>query len=496
MARKDDKIGRAAHIKAHTEGTSNEISLSVLDAAKHALDSKREPDAAGGVPHAPIFGKIALFTLPGRRKKPVSTPTKDRELVLPSDEAAAAGAHALLGEDSFEAPDSLLGNVSRETLPAASLNAVDDATQPSRLDAKAARRAARRRARAAEKTVSDPQRPEASVSSSSLSQALPARPKRSPEEEIALRKARRRLSRIVGVGVVSVATAALLAVGGMYLYRDFQAQQGAEGVLAEAIDGIRRADEVIIPLDDVVSDPFGDETAATRDELESGLAGAAALLDEADERARQASATLRNPKAQDAANQAIATIDARRRLLESGKEILAASHEAQSEAERLAEVWEGVLDADEAARQAASAASEGTAEALQASKDQTAKAIDLFTSASTALADVQADSIGADYADLSSYLAKRIEALGHAQASDDALIARNKDEAAVQNDAYNVAEAEAAAIAQRLPGNLETLVYDVYEQDVSAAKKAYSTARSQAGTCDAIIRDYLGANGK
>ena len=42
MKHRDDKIARAAHIKARTEGTSNEISFSVLDAAKYAVDNKRQ----------------------------------------------------------------------------------------------------------------------------------------------------------------------------------------------------------------------------------------------------------------------------------------------------------------------------------------------------------------------------------------------------------------------------------------------------------------------
>ena len=38
MGKRNDKLGRAAHIKRHTVGTSNEISFSVLDAAKNELE--------------------------------------------------------------------------------------------------------------------------------------------------------------------------------------------------------------------------------------------------------------------------------------------------------------------------------------------------------------------------------------------------------------------------------------------------------------------------
>ena len=41
MRRRDDKIARAAHIKERTHGTSNEISFSVLDAAKYKETTRR-----------------------------------------------------------------------------------------------------------------------------------------------------------------------------------------------------------------------------------------------------------------------------------------------------------------------------------------------------------------------------------------------------------------------------------------------------------------------
>ena len=62
MGKREDKITRAAHIKRHTRGTSNEISFSVLDAAKNALEGDDD-----GLKHRP--GRISLFTLPGKREK-------------------------------------------------------------------------------------------------------------------------------------------------------------------------------------------------------------------------------------------------------------------------------------------------------------------------------------------------------------------------------------------------------------------------------------------
>ena len=85
MGKRNDKLGRAAHIKRHTVGTSNEISFSVLDAAKNELEGDVGKDAAS---RPSRFGHISLFTLPLRRKKNIATPTKERGLLLSSGEFA------------------------------------------------------------------------------------------------------------------------------------------------------------------------------------------------------------------------------------------------------------------------------------------------------------------------------------------------------------------------------------------------------------------------
>lgn len=64
-------IGGGGHIKKNTQGTSNEISFSVLDAMKNSADQET------GEEQTPL-GKIALFSL-GRGKEPPDTPGKDSQ---------------------------------------------------------------------------------------------------------------------------------------------------------------------------------------------------------------------------------------------------------------------------------------------------------------------------------------------------------------------------------------------------------------------------------
>lgn len=72
------KTHHAMHIKSRTQGSSNEISLSVLDAASEAQsDGDRDKNA-------PATGKVSLFTL-GKGQRYRSTPTKTKAVGLPNN---------------------------------------------------------------------------------------------------------------------------------------------------------------------------------------------------------------------------------------------------------------------------------------------------------------------------------------------------------------------------------------------------------------------------
>ena len=89
------------------------------------------------------------------------------------------------------------------------------------------------------------------------------------------------------------------------------------------------------------------------------------------------------------------------------------------------------------------------------------------------------------------YLDKRIEALGYAVASNDALLARDTAAAVEQNDAYNAADKEAASLAAALPIDPGQPVLDALEERLADPIEAYEAARGQASTSDAFLRDYF-----
>lgn len=441
MGKWEDKITRAAHIKKHTRGTSNEISFSVLDAAKNALDG----DGNEKQKHGP--GRIALFTLPGRHKKPAPTPTKERGLPLSTGDFVS----------------------------------VDDGASTSKMGA-----------------LPSAARPTSQTEKSSPAPlaVVPAKPKRSPEEEIARRKARRRLSKWLAVAVIVVVSIGLLGAGGVYLYRDYQNQQGHVAVLDDALSLVKEADETIQQLDEVVTDPFAEGSEEQRTAIQAQLEAVERKLQDADQKARAVSLELNGAREKEAANQAVAGIAARFTLVEQGQLLMNAATEAQSAAEDVDAAWKTVLEGDDLARQAAQLVTETTPENVEASKNKTNEALAAFDEAYAAFLNVQATYPQADLTQFVDYIAKRQESLGYAIASDDAILAKNKEEATAQNNAYNIADAEAATLAKALPDDPSSIVDEAFEDATSDVAKAYSTARLQARSADAFISDYLGAGSK
>lgn len=441
MGKWEDKITRAAHIKKHTRGTSNEISFSVLDAAKNALDD----DGNDAPKRGP--GRISLFTMPGRHKKPAPTPTKERGLPLSTGGFVSV-------DDS--ASTSKLGTLAPPTRPASQL----------------------------EKS------PSASLAT------VPSKPMRSPEEEIARRKARRRLSKWLAISVIVVVSIGLLGAGGMYLYRDYQNQQGHIAVLDDALSLIKEADETVQRLDEVVAAPFAEGSEEQRTAIQAQLAGVERKLHDADDKARAVSLELNGAREKEAANQTVAAISARYTLVDQGRLLMNAATEAQSAAEQVDAAWATVLKGDDLARQAAQLVTDTTSENVEASKKRTNEALASFDAAHAAFLDVQVTYPLADFTHFIDYVAKRQESLGYAIASDDAILAKNKEDAVDQNNAYNIADAEAAALAKALPEEPSSLVDKAFEDATADAAKVYSTARLQARSADAFISDYLGAGSK
>ena len=152
-----------------------------------------------------------------------------------------------------------------------------------------------------------------------------------------------------------------------------------------------------------------------------------------------------------------------------------------------------MLDADAQVREATKLAGRNE---VDASKEHTLEAKETFSRSLGQLRSLQADCPTADVSPLIEYVEKRMEAMDLAVQSDEALTAKNKDEAIARNDAYNAAEEEAVTMAAALPSDPKQLVKDAYFATWAEVIRNYAGQRAAAGTSDAVIRDYLGAQGK
>ncbi len=439
MKRKDDKLARAAHIKARTEGTSNEISFSVLDAAKYAMDNDRRRFSA-------------VDFLPRRKRT-------DDDAVDVSRETSTASTREHSYVAAKEQPQR---KCSHPRLPG------KDGRQSAHSSAETNRCAAL---------------PKQSSSAKRLS----------IEEEIARRKARRRRGRILAATTVAVVSLCIVAVGLWAWHTETTEQQGYESELMQSLQLISQADETILQLDEVVDEPFSDESRQKADAVSEEAQQTVKLLSDADGKARNASELLKDPVVKDVANQAVASVAARQAMLQNGMQLVKASGDAAEAAQTCEAAWSKVLEADDKTHEASKLVENDDP---ATSKEKTLEAKSLFEEAEGEIKTLQAAHSDVDLSAFVSYIDKRLEAAGYAVATDDALTDRNKEEAVAQNDSYNKAESEAAALAAKLPSDVAQLFHDAYSKQWADTIKMYASKRAEAGTSDAVIRDYLGAQGK
>lgn len=461
MSKRSDKLNHAAHVKKSTRGTSNELSFSVLDAARNALDDGKDPS----IDQARGFGRIRLFTLPIGRRKPPATPKKDELAALMGGSspvpALASNTPSLVKPVESDKPSS--------EAPAVPL----PQTEP-------------KAPKPAQPKVTKPAQP-----SSSRFERAPRSTGRTSEEEIAWRKARRRKGKILAGILGAVIIVALAGAGLFYLYQDNVRYQQNTQLLQESADTLTSTDEFLLALDDALQDPLGDQAETFFNDRQGDLASIDSSLQLAESKADEAMQGLRETVEREAADALMATSAARQTLVDQGWKILEDSVGMKSLYERVGEAWQQTGEADSLAREAAQLAGENSQEAITRSTELSNEASALFSDVRATMEALAQEDAEVDLSAQIAYLDKRIEALGYAVASNDALLARDTAVAVEQNDAYNAADKEATSLAAALPIDPGQPVLDVLEARLADPIEAYEAARGQASTSDAFLRDYF-----
>lgn len=440
MAKRIDKVAKAAHIKRNTEGTSNEISFSVLDAAKNSLD---------GEGNSSPFGTISLFTLPGKRKS-ISTPSKDEGLALTQREVSPSSARS---QNRFE----------------------------------------RRQRRLEQKRVSGAARGSHS-----------AREPRSFDAEVASRKRARKRGRLIVSFALTVALLAVAGGLTWWGFGTYQDQQTDKGVLSSAVSELSGTDELLAEIDAVVVDLANsdvtslslDDTLDVQKKVQDGKSTCIDELNEAEEAVGQVAISSSSDASNTPDSKVVDTITARRQMLTSGAAIIDDTVSVLQARQEATKGWQLVLAADGLAREAADIASSATSADMQASTEKSQQVIESFSKAKTALQNAEQLFPQLDLSAYMSYIDKRLEAQGYAIESNDALINRDTQAATEHNDAYNNAEKQAGELAEKLPEDPDKLVADAFNSKTASSREMYENARSQAQSADAFIRDYLGTFNK
>lgn len=468
MAKRLLRLQHAAHIKKNTEGTSNEISLDVLDATSSALGEEKRtlglPSPARiikSVPH------VSLFSLGAQSRR-------------------------IAGKDASKASLPITG----ENAPSRSPAKTSSTTAPRHSLAKARERKASAHASRAEGGAIRRLWPFGAASSAR--DAYQGRPSYAADSdaEVRRRKTRRQLHRRLKVLLV-LALAVFLAAVGVQSWRSYESHSERHEELVTAFDAITRADEHLAELDEILAAPLDNVGSEDWTLLDEALTESARDLAQARDRFGTLADELGPGPDADAARTAQQAIDERIALMEEARGIMREASDAHAAENNLIKAWSVVSDADTLAREAASAAAEAaSAKDAEETMEANRAAIARFSDALSLFSQLENSDSNLDLSAYRAYVEKRIEAMGYAMEADEAAAARDKATAQERNDAYNAADAEAVGLARALPSDLSDPIEKAFALNAQPLFERYRAELEQVRETDRILQDYLGAQNK
>ena len=436
-------IGASVHIKKNTAGTSNEISLSVLDGLKSQADSE-----LGEADPKVKLGDLSLFTVSSKKDRRL--PAKDEKLpALPAPAASSA---------------------SSEKKPPA-----------------------KKKARPSERPASS--RP-ARERKPSRAQRNRERALRRSEKEIKRRKKNRRVRRFAAIAVASLCCCVCIGAAALFAANAYEQSKSNLALLSQAFDEIEKADSLVLSMDDLVMKDESIVTVEELAELEQGMSDAGVHLNAACAFSDEAFQAMGESPGKDAARQVSESADARRDMMKYAEALLHADADARSAVESAERCWDQILEADGLMKEAADLVADTTVENVTASQGKSEQAIALLDEAAASLASAQAECPSADFSALAALIEKKREQNVYAVESDKAIYIQDKATAESFNESYNRADAEAVELAAALPERPAQPILDRLDAQTSETRSRYLDARKRAAESDAFIRDYLGRPGE
>lgn len=314
----------------------------------------------------------------------------------------------------------------------------------------------------------------------------------SGQAEVERRKKARQASRMRLYVVITVFLVVLIGAGVYAGIRLYEKQVDTTSQINALVDRLVEIDDAIVAIDRNMEDPLDEERAAERSTKLADIPKLTKKLDGVSDDAQSLLGLSLDERSEITVNQINKAVQARKEMLSTAQKAFKLSAEAANQEERANSIWNEVLNADQLVREAISASNKAT------TQDSTVKALedirlarDGFETASGELK-LMADEYNVDFKDQQVYLAKKLEALDHAIATSEALVAGNREVAEAENDAYNDIDQEAADLAADLPPAIGDIVQKQFIRNMENCKEDYSRARSRAVDADSVIREYLG----
>ena len=434
MASRKDKLSRAAHIKRNTHGTSNEISFSVLDAAKMTMDERH-----GEARRIQQLGKIDLFT--GEQEP-------DYQVLSFSGREG----EVLRGDVGVE-------KAAPSQSPQSGADAVADIPLA---------------------------QPSVAVGSNG---SIAFGDSRSYEYEVARKKAVRRFKRGMRAAAV-VAVVAVVAVCVAFGVQGVLAQRSAfDATIRTVISDIEVSDSSLVPLNEVLSDPTAEKAEESAVSAKQSAEASKKALEQAQGNLEEAKGKAASSDDAEVATQAQRDIDARKDMLTSGLAVLEELDGALSAFTSLEEAWNLVEESDSSARSAASLVSQASDEALEKAAELMRESIAKLGESSSKVEEAAAACPEADLSLVREFVSLRTEALGFELEAVEAVIDGNTQEARTLQSQYEEAEEKARQKASEI-SDVKAPVLSAYKSSAAESIERYEEARSKVAVADEYLRDY------
>lgn len=313
------------------------------------------------------------------------------------------------------------------------------------------------------------------------------------QDEVSRRKKARRAHNIRIRVIAVLAVAFVLAAAGTYVYHVIQEQRAFDEKYAELAARFSSIDTDIVAADTLMGGLFDADAAEARNKTLDAIPRTRNNLAVVKTQAESLQKEAKSTRDQMAVGQMVEAIDAREEMMAVAQQTIELANHIEQGVANANETWANALEADQLARQAVQAANAANSdEGFQAAKEAADAARDEFEGVLYSLEYLENTLSGLDLSAQRAFVEKKIEALGYEAATNQAIIDGNRDAAIANNDAYNRADVEAAALADGLPASLEPMVRSLFDDELTRLSDAYDNARSHAIAADAIIRDYLG----